>query len=97
MMLSIKEFYLSMELAAIPKCDTHDLGDFEKINNYADYSESPHMEEWRKKLLKLSLLNYFANVETFKDSWNDEAEQLLQEALKTPYFTQFSPAQQQHP
>ncbi|OMO51742.1 Flavin monooxygenase FMO [Corchorus capsularis] len=89
MMQSIKEFYQSRELAGIRKSDTHDVGDFEYCDKYADYSGSPHLEEWRKKLCIASILNFFSNLEAFRDSWDDEVEELLQEALQDPYFTRF--------
>ncbi|XP_022736309.1 flavin-containing monooxygenase FMO GS-OX-like 9 [Durio zibethinus] len=89
MMQSIKEFYHSRELAGIPKCNTHDLADFEYCDKYADYSESPHLEEWRKQLCISSIVNSFANLETYRDSWDDD--ELLQEALQSPHFTQLGP------
>ncbi|XVF54363.1 hypothetical protein PTKIN_Ptkin05aG0175400 [Pterospermum kingtungense] len=96
MMQSIKEFYHSKEVAGIPKWYTHDIGDFEYCNKYADYSESPHMEEWRKQLCLLTIKNYLANLETYKDSWSDEEEQLLQQVLLNPHFTRLS-IPPQHP
>ncbi|KAK8604553.1 hypothetical protein V6N13_099491 [Hibiscus sabdariffa] len=91
MMLSIKEFYRSRELAGIRKSDTHDIADFEYCDRYADYSESPHLEEWRKMLCKSSIINYFTNLETFRDSWGDDDNELLQEAFQSPHFTQLEP------
>ncbi|XVE56871.1 hypothetical protein DITRI_Ditri04bG0045100 [Diplodiscus trichospermus] len=89
MMHSINQFYHSRELAGIPKCNTHDLADFEYCDKYADYSESPHLEEWRKQLCISSIVNQFANLETFRDSWDDD--ELLQQALQSPHFTQLGP------
>ncbi|XP_022738111.1 flavin-containing monooxygenase FMO GS-OX-like 9 [Durio zibethinus] len=89
MMQSIKEFYHSRELAGIPKYNTHDLADFQYCDKYADYSESPHLEEWRKQLCMSSIVNSIANLETYRDSWDDD--ELLQEALQSPHFTQLGP------
>ncbi|KAK6250018.1 Flavin monooxygenase-like - like 10 [Theobroma cacao] len=86
MMQSIKEFYHSRELAGIPKRNTHDLADFEYCDKYADYTGSPHLEEWRKQLCISALVNSFANLETYRDSYDDD--ELLQEALQSPHFTQ---------
>ncbi|KAK8511731.1 hypothetical protein V6N13_029325 [Hibiscus sabdariffa] len=91
MMHSVKEFYRSRELDGIRKSDTHDIANFEYCDKYADYSESPHLEEWRKMLCKSSIINYFTNLETFRDSWGDEDNELLQEAFQSPHFTQFEP------
>lgn len=60
-------------------------------DKYADYSESPHLEEWRKELCLSALVNSFANLETYRDSWDDD--DLLQQALQTPHFTQLGPHQ----
>jgi hypothetical protein len=59
---------------------------------YCDkYSENvglPPLQEWRKSLTIASLINSFVNLETFRESWNDEENEMLQEALQSPYFTQ---------
>ncbi|XVF50053.1 hypothetical protein PTKIN_Ptkin04bG0063700 [Pterospermum kingtungense] len=91
MMKSINEFYHSRELAGVPQCNTHDIADFQYCDKYADYSESPRLEEWRKELCISALVNSFANLETYRDSWDDD--DLLQQALQTPHFTQFGPPQ----
>ncbi|KAB2000025.1 hypothetical protein ES319_D12G203400v1 [Gossypium barbadense] len=88
MMLSIKEFYRSRELAGIPVSDTHDIANFEYCDKYADYSESPHLEEWRKQLCLSAIVNSFTNLETYRDSWDDGDDELLQQALQSPHFTQ---------
>lgn len=44
------------------------------------------IEEWRKSLCISSLINADANLETYRDSWDDD--ELLQEALQSPHFTQ---------
>ncbi|GMJ05785.1 hypothetical protein like AT5G07800 [Hibiscus trionum] len=91
MMLSIKEFYRSRELAGIRKSDTHDIADFEYCDRYADYSDSPHLEEWRKMLCKSSIVNYLTDMETYRDSWGDDDNELLQQAFQSPHFTQLEP------
>ncbi|CAN1312403.1 Flavin-containing monooxygenase FMO GS-OX-like 9 [Linum perenne] len=86
MMESIREFYRQREADGIPKHDTHDIMQFEYCDTYADLADFPHLEEWRKKMCVLALDNSFANLETYRDSWNDE--DFLQEALQSPHFTQ---------
>ncbi|XP_059444015.1 flavin-containing monooxygenase FMO GS-OX-like 9 [Corylus avellana] len=86
MMQSIKEFYHSRDLAGIPKHNTHDIGEFEYCDRYGDNVGFPHLEEWRKQICVSALVNAVANLETYRDSWDDE--ELLQEALQSPYFTQ---------
>ncbi|KAL1215079.1 Flavin-containing monooxygenase FMO GS-OX-like 8 [Cardamine amara subsp. amara] len=88
MMESIVEFYSSKEANGIPKRYTHDLADFNYSDKYADYIGFPHLEEWRKKLCKSSILNSLENIETYRDSWNDD--DFLQETLQNSYFTQLS-------
>ncbi|KAK2387717.1 hypothetical protein P8452_25834 [Trifolium repens] len=85
MMKSIKEFYQSREEAGIP---THDIGDFEYCDKYSENVGLPPLQEWRKSLTIASLINSFVNLETFRESWNDEENEMLQEALQSPYFTQ---------
>ncbi|XP_010443947.1 PREDICTED: flavin-containing monooxygenase FMO GS-OX-like 8 [Camelina sativa] len=89
MMQSVSEFYRSKEAAGIPKRYTHDLADFNYNDTYADYIGFPHLEEWRKTLCLNAILNSIENLETFRDSWDDD--DLLQETLQDPYFTQLSP------
>ncbi|XP_010483795.1 PREDICTED: flavin-containing monooxygenase FMO GS-OX-like 8 [Camelina sativa] len=89
MMQSISEFYRSKEAAGIPKRHTHDLAEFNYNDTYADYIGFPHLEEWRKTLCLNAILNSIENLETFRDSWDDD--DLLQETLRDPYFTQLSP------
>ncbi|CAK7323256.1 unnamed protein product [Dovyalis caffra] len=86
MMHSIEEFYSSRDAAAIPKHNAHDIADFEYCDKYGDHIGFPHLEEWRKQLCLLALVNADANLETYRDSWDDH--ELLQEALRSPHFTQ---------
>ncbi|XP_022998277.1 flavin-containing monooxygenase FMO GS-OX-like 9 [Cucurbita maxima] len=89
MMQSIKEFYHSRDVAGIPKHNTHDLADFEYCDKYGDNVGYPHLEEWRKKLCLSSLINYFTDLETFRDSWDDDED--LQEAFQSSHFAQVLP------
>lgn len=57
-------------------------------DKYADYMGFPHLEEWRRKLCKSAILNSLENLETYRDSWDDD--DFLQETLQNPYFTQLS-------
>lgn len=86
MMQSIKEYYHSRDVAGIPKHYTHDIADFEYCDQYGDHVGFPHLEEWRKDLCSSALANADANLETYRDSWDDH--ELLQEALQSPHFTQ---------
>ncbi|XP_057951648.1 flavin-containing monooxygenase FMO GS-OX-like 9 [Malania oleifera] len=87
MMQSIKEFYNSRDLAGIPKHNTHDIADFEYCDKYADYVGFPHLEEWRKELCISAIINGLADLETYRDSWDDDLD-LLQVAHQSPHFTQ---------
>ncbi|CAA0411260.1 unnamed protein product [Arabidopsis thaliana] len=88
MMQSISDFYLAREADGIPKRNTHDIADFNYSDKYADYIGFPHLEEWRKVLCLSAILNSIENLETYRDSWDDD--DLLQETLQDPYFTQLS-------
>nr|XP_023921999.1 flavin-containing monooxygenase FMO GS-OX-like 9 [Quercus suber]POE98519.1 flavin-containing monooxygenase fmo gs-ox-like 9 [Quercus suber] len=87
MMQSIKDFYHSRDLAGVPKHYTHDIAEFEYCDRYGDHVEFPHLEEWRKQLCVSALVNADVNLETYRDSWDNDHE-LLQEALQSPHFTQ---------
>ncbi|GFZ07718.1 flavin-binding monooxygenase family protein [Actinidia rufa] len=76
MMKSIKEFYHSRD--ADGYCD-----------KYGDHIGFPHLEEWRKELCLSALRNADTNLETYRDSYDDL--ELLQEAHKSPHFTQLEP------
>lgn len=56
-------------------------------DRYGDHVEFPHLEEWRKQLCISALVNADVNLETYRDSWNNDHD-LLQEALQSPHFTQ---------
>ncbi|XP_044476808.1 flavin-containing monooxygenase FMO GS-OX-like 9 [Mangifera indica] len=88
MMLSIKEFYHSRDVAGIPKHYSHDIANFEYCDKYADTVGFPRLEEWRKGLCISALVNADANLETYRDCWDDH--ELLQEALQSPHFTQLN-------
>ncbi|WCJ35891.1 Flavin-binding monooxygenase family protein [Euphorbia peplus] len=88
MMLSIQQFYHSRDSASIPKHYTHDIADFEYCDRYGDNVGFPHLEEWRKELCISALVNAEANLETYRDSWDDHL--LLTEALQSPHFTQLT-------
>ncbi|CAN7118369.1 unnamed protein product [Brassica rapa subsp. narinosa] len=89
MMQSVAEFYRTKEANGVPKRNTHDIGRdfFNYCDKYADYTGYPHLEEWRKKLCVTTILRSLDNLETYRDSWDDDHE-LLQEALQDPYFAQ---------
>ncbi|KAL4633589.1 hypothetical protein ACB092_04G132900 [Castanea dentata] len=87
MMQSIKDFYHSRDLAGVPKHYTHDIAEFEYCDRYGDHVEFPHLEEWRKQLCVSALVNADVNLETYRDSWDNDHD-LLQEALQSPHFTQ---------
>ncbi|KAI3884336.1 hypothetical protein MKX03_006814 [Papaver bracteatum] len=89
MMESIKVFYKSRDIEGIPKHNTHDICSFEYCEKYGDYCDFPHLEEWRKELCLAALRNSFANLETYRDSWDDD--ELVQEAHHSPHFTQLGP------
>ncbi|KAK4437015.1 Flavin-containing monooxygenase FMO GS-OX-like 9 [Sesamum alatum] len=87
MMQSIKEFYHSRDVAGIPKHNTHDVANFEYCDKYADYIDFPHLEEWRKELCLSALRNSEINLETYRDSY-EEDEELLRLVHNTPHFAQ---------
>ncbi|KAL0355461.1 UNVERIFIED_CONTAM: Flavin-containing monooxygenase FMO GS-OX-like 9 [Sesamum radiatum] len=87
MMQSIKEFYHSRDVAGIPKHNTHDVANFEYCDKYADYIDFPHLEEWRKELCLSALRNSEINLETYRDSY-EEDEQILRVVYNSPHFTQ---------
>ncbi|KAF8399551.1 hypothetical protein HHK36_015418 [Tetracentron sinense] len=89
MMQSIKEFYHSRDIAGIPKHNTHDIANFEYCDKYGDQIGFPRLEKWRKELCLSALRNSDADLETYRDSW-DDLEQ-LQIARQSPHFTEFGP------
>ncbi|WOH10421.1 hypothetical protein DCAR_0729890 [Daucus carota subsp. sativus] len=68
MMQSIKEFYREMDVAGIPKHSTHDIGDFEYCDKYADFAGSPHVEEWKKELCLAAVMRAQVDLEMYRDS-----------------------------
>ncbi|KAK9278143.1 hypothetical protein L1049_027702 [Liquidambar formosana] len=86
MMQSIKEFYHSLDVAGIPEQNTHDIANFEYCDRYGDHVGFPHIEEWRKELCVSALVNSYANLETYRDIYDDH--ELLQVAYQSPHFTQ---------
>lgn len=86
MMKSAEEFYHSRDVAGIPKHYTHTIADHNYCDKYADYSEYPHLEEWRKVLWDTSIINSELNL-GFRDSYDDD-EEMLQVAYQSPHFTQ---------
>ncbi|KAF8389753.1 hypothetical protein HHK36_024272 [Tetracentron sinense] len=89
MMQSIKEFYLSRDIAGIPKHNTHDIANLNYNDMYGDHIGFPHLEEWRKELCLSALRNADTNLETYRDSWDDH--ELLEIARQSPHFTQLAP------
>lgn len=55
-------------------------------DKYGENVGFPKLEEWRKELCRSSVVNYFVNLETWRDTWYDDEK--LREALESPYFTQ---------
>ncbi|TKY55054.1 Flavin-containing monooxygenase FMO GS-OX 8 [Spatholobus suberectus] len=86
MVKSIEQFYHSKEVAGIPKRYTHDIEGFEYCDKYGENVGFPKLEEWRKELTISAVVNCFVNLETYRDSWDDDEK--VQEALRSPYFTQ---------
>ncbi|KAG6403998.1 hypothetical protein SASPL_136232 [Salvia splendens] len=90
MMQSIEEFYDSREAAGIPKHYTHDIAEFEYCDKYANYTGFPHLEEWRKVLCISAIVNAEANLETYRESYEQD-EEMLQVAYTSTHFTQHGP------
>ncbi|KAG0470826.1 hypothetical protein HPP92_017526 [Vanilla planifolia] len=86
MMKTIEEFYHSRDLDGIPRHNTHDIANFEYCDKFGDNCDFPHLEEWRKELCLSSLRNSDANLEDYRDNWDDH--ELLQEAYQSQHFTQ---------
>ncbi|XP_010045596.3 flavin-containing monooxygenase FMO GS-OX-like 9 [Eucalyptus grandis] len=80
---SINDFYNSIDAAGVPKRHTHDIDNFEYCERYGDNVGFPHLEEWRKGICTSTIKNIEANLETFRDSWDEADEKLLQEALQS--------------
>ncbi|KAF9591783.1 hypothetical protein IFM89_007113 [Coptis chinensis] len=91
MMRSVQEFYKSREIAGIPKKYTHEIArDFEaECFKYGERCGFPRLEEWRTKLLVATVIRAACNLETYRDSY-DEDHELLQEAHQSHHFTQLA-------
>ncbi|XP_028065419.1 LOW QUALITY PROTEIN: flavin-containing monooxygenase FMO GS-OX-like 8, partial [Camellia sinensis] len=83
MMHSIMEFYHQRNVDGIPKYRTHDIGNFEYSDEYADHTGFPHLEEWRKELSLSAIINSYVNLETYRDSHEHDLH-LLQLTLQDP-------------
>lgn len=82
MMQSVKEFYESKDLAGVPKRNTHDIGDFEYCDKYADLVGVPHLEEWRKELCMAAIKKSEVDLETYREySYEQELLQLPHQYL----------------
>lgn len=57
-------------------------------DKYGEYVGFPRLEEWRKELCLSALRNADVNLETYRDSWDENDDELLQKALESPHFTQ---------
>lgn len=55
-------------------------------DRYADEVGFPRLEEWRKELCISALINAEANLEIYRDVYDDF--ELLQVARQSPHFTQ---------
>ncbi|XAR50007.1 hypothetical protein NMG60_11004210 [Bertholletia excelsa] len=90
MMKSIMEFYHQRELEGIPKHRTHDIGRLEYTDEYAEHCGSLQTEEWRKQICLSTIRRAIADLETYRDSEDQDLE-LLQLVLQSPLFVQFGP------
>lgn len=64
------------------------------FEEYRKHAGVPKLEEWRKDLTITAVVNLFLNLETFRDSWDDDDK--VQEALRSPYFTQLGVELEDH-
>ncbi|XP_068655481.1 flavin-containing monooxygenase FMO GS-OX-like 9 [Aristolochia californica] len=87
MMKSIKDFYQSMEAAGVPKHKTHDVASFEYCNKYGEYCDYPPIEQWKKEIVWATLKNADANLESYREAWDDD--EWLQQALESTHFDHF--------
>lgn len=55
-------------------------------DRYADNINFPHLEEWRKELCLSALRNSEINLESYRDSYDDEDEEMLQIAYQSSHF-----------
>ncbi|RDX71280.1 Flavin-containing monooxygenase FMO GS-OX-like 8, partial [Mucuna pruriens] len=81
MMKSVDEFYHSKEMLAFQNASyTHVVEGFDYCDKYEENVGFPKLEERRKELCVLTVVNTFENLETYRDSWNDDDK--LREALR---------------
>ncbi|EPS62115.1 hypothetical protein M569_12678, partial [Genlisea aurea] len=85
MMESVRERYRSLEAAGIPKANTHDIGEFEYCDGFADMVGFPRLEEWRKHLCITSIVRGEMEPESYRESYEDDDE-MLQVAYSSPHF-----------
>ncbi|XP_063948635.1 flavin-containing monooxygenase FMO GS-OX-like 9 isoform X2 [Daucus carota subsp. sativus] len=67
MMRSVEEFYELKDHAGVPKRNTHDIGNFEYCEKYADLVGVPHLEEWRKELCMAAIKKSEVDLETYRE------------------------------
>ncbi|KAI4326606.1 hypothetical protein MLD38_031900 [Melastoma candidum] len=91
MMRSIKEFYESRDATGLPKEYTHDIADFEYCDNYAARVGFPPLEGWKKELCVSAIIKSEADLETFRDTWDENDEEQLRQAFDSPHFKQLGP------
>ncbi|KAH9313640.1 hypothetical protein KI387_022267 [Taxus chinensis] len=72
MIRTVEKFYEVKDIAGLPKRYTHDIGEFEYCDWVADQCGYPRLEEWRKQICLATLANADSNLETFRDSWDDQ-------------------------
>lgn len=55
---------------------------------YGEFCDYQRVEQWKKDIVMRTLRNAEANLETYREEWDDD--ELLQEALQSFHFTQFA-------
>lgn len=55
---------------------------------YGEFCDYQRVEQWKKDIVVRTLTNAEANLETYREEWDDD--ELLQEALQSFHFTQFA-------
>lgn len=63
---------------------------FQYCDKYADYTGFPHLEEWRKVLCLSAIVNAETNLETYRESYEQD-EEMLKVAYTSTHFTQHGP------
>ncbi|GLJ12945.1 hypothetical protein SUGI_0201290 [Cryptomeria japonica] len=72
MIKTVEDFYERKDIAGMPKHYTHDINEFEYCDWLADQCCYSRLEEWKKQITLATLANAEANLETFRDSWDDQ-------------------------